>query len=54
LKATGISIEIDEETGLLFHYDMGAFGSAPNMPRDIALPYLSDQIISAIEEKSIR
>lgn len=52
LRSTGISIEIDEDTGLLFHFDEGAFGASPDMPRDIARVYLMDQVRSVFESRS--
>ena len=48
LKSTGVCIEIDAETGISVTHDMGAFGSAPDMPRDIARIYLADQLGSLL------
>ena len=50
LPNTGISIECDEETGLSFIHDMGAFGVTPDMPRELSEAYLSDQISSLLTE----
>ena len=52
LNSTGISIEVDEDTGISIIHEMGAFGTAPSMPRDIAFLYLSDQIGSLLESKN--
>ena len=49
LKSTGISIEIDEETGVSLVHEMGAFGATPDMPRELASMYLADQVGSVIE-----
>lgn len=49
LKSTGISIEIDEETGVSLVHEMGAFGATPDMPRELARMYLADQVGSVIE-----
>ena len=51
LKSTGVCIEIDAETGISVTHDMGAFGSAPDMPRDIARIYLADQLGSLLEQE---
>jgi hypothetical protein len=49
LKLTGISIEIDEESGISLVHEMGAFGASPDMPKEIARMYLADQVGSVIE-----
>jgi hypothetical protein len=49
LRSTGISVEIDEDAGVLFHYPMGAFGASPDMPHEIAKLYLTDQVSSAMD-----
>lgn len=52
LNSTGICIEIDADAGICVTHDMGAFGSAPDMPRDIARVYLADQLGSVFEDHS--
>ena len=49
LKLTGISIEIDEDTGISLVHEMGAFGASPDMLKEIARMYLADQVGSVIE-----
>lgn len=49
LKLTGISIEIDEDTGISLVHEMGAFGASPDMPKEIARMYLADQVGSVID-----
>ena len=51
LRSTGISIEIDAESGICVTHEMGAFGSAPDMPRNIARIYLADQLGSLFESE---
>ena len=50
LRSTGISIEIDEESGVSIVHDMGAVGATPDMPRDIASVYLADQVGSIMSD----
>ena len=51
LRSSQISIEIDPEMGICVHHDLGAFGSAPDMPRDIARIYLADQLGSLMDHQ---
>ena len=50
LKSTGVFIEIDQDLGISLVHEMGAFGVAPDMPREIARVYLADQLGSVIDE----
>ena len=54
LRSTGISIEIDEETGVSIIHEQGACGACPDMPRDIARVYLADQVGSLISDSPER
>ena len=54
LNSTGISIEVEEELGVSIVHEMGAFGSSPDMPREIALMYLADQVGSILDESPDR
>ena len=51
LRSTGISIDIDADTGVSVMHDLGAVGATPDMPRDIAQIYLADQIGSILESR---
>ena len=52
LKSTGIAIEIDEDLGASVVHNMGAVGASPEMPRDISILYLADQIGSIMDSRS--
>ena len=54
LKSTGISIEVDDETGVSFTHEMGAFGVTPDMPRELARMYVADQVGSIIDDSPER
>ena len=54
LNRTGISIEVDEETGVSLVHEMGAFGASPDMPRELAQMYLSDQVASVLNDSPER
>lgn len=49
-----LSIEIDDQTGIQFVSQCGAFGATVDMPRDLSQKYLAFELGEMIEQESVQ